>query len=282
VAVNVISNRAIARPVHGGDMKAMLARLTLAFVLAALPIDASAQSRAGTIFGTVTDQSGGVLPGATVVVTEEDTSATRETVSDTQGRFEFALLPIGRYTVKVSLAGFSDSEVRDIRLETQQNREVAIKLGLNLPQKFGIPGANLGDPENSTLSQINPALGFTALGDRVFTPFTGGTKVLHFSDTLASTLGAHTLKTGGGIRLMKMDTLGAGAYAGAFSFDQFFTAQFGAGNALNAATGHPIASMLLGLPASGNRSQSFDGYTRPGRGANTACMSTIPGRSAAI
>src|SRR5262245_20907163 len=111
-------------------MKATLAGLTLAVVLAALPAAAAAQSRAGTIFGVVTDQSGAVLPGATVVVTEEDTSATRETVSDTQGRFEFALLPIGRYTVKVSLVGFSDSEVRDIRLETQQNREVAIKLGL--------------------------------------------------------------------------------------------------------------------------------------------------------
>ena len=48
--------------------------------------------------------------------------------------------------------------------------------GQNLSQQFGIPGANLGDPENSTLSQINPALGFTSLGDRVFTPFTGGTQ----------------------------------------------------------------------------------------------------------
>jgi hypothetical protein len=60
---------------------------------------------------------------------------------------------------------------------------------------------------------------------------------------------------------MRMPTLGAGAYAGAFTFDQFFTAQFGAANALNAGTGHPVASLLLGLPASGNRSQSFDGYT---------------------
>ena len=35
--------------------------------------------------------------------------------------------------------------------------------GKNLAQQFGIPGANLGDPENSTLPQINPALGFTSL-----------------------------------------------------------------------------------------------------------------------
>jgi hypothetical protein len=133
--------------------------------------------------------------------------------------------------------------------------------GQNLAQQFGIPGANLGDPENSTLPQFNPALGFTALGDRVFAPFTGGTKILHVSDALTFSHGAHTVKTGASVRMMKMDTLGASAYAGAFSFDQFFTAQFGATGALNAATGQPIASMLLGLPASGNRSQSYDGYT---------------------
>jgi Carboxypeptidase regulatory-like domain/TonB-dependent Receptor Plug Domain len=133
--------------------------------------------------------------------------------------------------------------------------------GQNLAKQFGIPGANLGDPENSTLPQINPALGFTALGDRVFTPFTGGTRVYHFSDTLTFVSGAHTVKAGGSLRMNRMETLGASAYAGAFSFDQFFTAQFGSTGALNAATGQPIASMLLGLPASGNRSQSFDGYS---------------------
>jgi hypothetical protein len=133
--------------------------------------------------------------------------------------------------------------------------------GQNLPQQFGIPGANLGDSVTSTLTQINPALGFTALGDRVFTPFTGGTQVWHFTDALTWTSGPHTLKMGGSLRMDHMETLGASAYAGAFSFDQFFTAQFSANGALNAATGSPIASLLLGLPASGNRSQAFTGYT---------------------
>jgi hypothetical protein len=141
--------------------------------------------------------------------------------------------------------------------------------GQNLSQQFGIPGANLGDPENSTLSQINPALGFTSLGDRVFTPFTGGTKVLHISDALTFTNGAHTVK-GRQHAADEDGHAGAGAYAGAFSFDQFFTSQFAATGALNAATGAPIASLLLGLPASGNRSQSFDGYTTTRSGMNTA------------
>ncbi len=96
--------------------------------LVALGGVASAQSRTGTVFGVVTDSTGGVLPGATVVATEEETGVSRETTTDTQGRFEFTLLPIGRYTVRISLQGFGASESNGIRLETQQNREIDVTL----------------------------------------------------------------------------------------------------------------------------------------------------------
>ena len=46
-----------------------------------------------------------------------------------------------------------------------------------------------------------------------------------------------------------------------FAFDQLFTAQILPSGALDATTGHPIASLMLGLPASGTKSQAFDGYT---------------------
>jgi hypothetical protein len=69
------------------------------------------------------------------------------------------------------------------------------------------------------------------------------------------------MKLGGSGRLMAMDTLGAFAYAGVFAFDQLFTAQILPSGALDASTGHPIASLMLGLPASGTKSQAFDGYT---------------------
>src|SRR3954468_8455903 len=80
---------------------------------------AAAQSRAGTLFGIITDSSGAVLPGAAVVATDEETGASRETPADTQGRYEFTLLPIGRYTIQVRLQGFGDSQTKGIRLETQ-------------------------------------------------------------------------------------------------------------------------------------------------------------------
>jgi hypothetical protein len=131
--------------------------------------------------------------------------------------------------------------------------------GQNLPTQFGIPGANNGDFETSGLTSINPALGFTSLGNRVFTPFIGGTKIFHVVDTVSYIRGAHTMKMGGTIRWMNMDVLGANAYSGSFTFSQLFTSGFTNG-VLNANTGHPIASLLLGLPASGSKSQAFGGY----------------------
>ena len=142
-----------------------------------------------------------------------------------------------------------------------QNTMTSIGQGQNLPQQWGLPGANEGNFETSGLTQINPGLGFTSLGDRLFTPFLGGTEVFHFADTLSVVRAGHTMKMGGSGRLMAMDTLGALAYAGVFAFDQLFTAQILPSGALDATTGHPIASLMLGLPASGTKSQAFDGYT---------------------
>src|SRR5206468_3842419 len=91
------------------SMRRKLACLAVLFGLATLNGTLHAQSRTGTIFGVVRDATGGVLPGAAITATEEATTVSRETISDGSGRFEFALLPIGRYLVKVSLSGFSDA-----------------------------------------------------------------------------------------------------------------------------------------------------------------------------
>jgi len=173
------------------------------------------------------------------------------------------------YLTKARNLAISETHIFSSRLLNQatfgynyvQNTMTSIGQGQNLPLKWGLPGANEGNFETSGLTQINLGLGFTSLGDRLFTPFLGGSQVLHAADTLTAIRGGHTMKMGGSARLMSMDTLGAFAYAGVFGFDQFFTAQITPSGTLNAGTGHPAASLMLGLPASGAKSQSFDGYT---------------------
>ena len=73
-------------------------------VLTASASTVSAGQATGEISGTVTDESGGVLPGVTVTVTGTDT--TRLDVSDGEGRYEIADLAPGPYGVQAVLPGF--------------------------------------------------------------------------------------------------------------------------------------------------------------------------------
>src|SRR5439155_27245086 len=65
---------------------------------------ASAQANRGTITGTVTDDSGGVVPGATVVAEEPQTGTKYETVTTTTGKYSIAQVPVGVYNLTVELA----------------------------------------------------------------------------------------------------------------------------------------------------------------------------------
>ena len=75
--------------------------LTLALLLC-LGAGAWAQSAGGNIYGTVTDESGAVLPGATITARSAATNATRTTTSSSQGDFRFLNLDSGNYKVTVT------------------------------------------------------------------------------------------------------------------------------------------------------------------------------------
>lgn len=78
--------------------------LALTFLLAP-PVHA--QFDTATIVGTVKDDSGGVIPGATVTLTNLETGITVVRVTDENGNFEFQTVRIGRYKVTAELEGFS-------------------------------------------------------------------------------------------------------------------------------------------------------------------------------
>src|SRR5688572_24241555 len=58
----------------------------------------NAQTVTGTIQGTVTDSSGGVLPGAAVTITNADTGAERTVVTNDAGFYSASFIQIGRYS----------------------------------------------------------------------------------------------------------------------------------------------------------------------------------------
>jgi hypothetical protein len=82
------------------------------------------------INGTVTDPSGGVLPGATVTAIQTDTGFRREVVTDAEGAFTLTALPIGPYRLEVALAGFRTYVQTGIVLEINSNPTIAVTLPL--------------------------------------------------------------------------------------------------------------------------------------------------------
>ena len=81
-------------------------RLLWVFLLAVLlPLAATAQETRGNINGIVQD-SGGVIPGAAVRITNTDTSQTQQLVTNSSGYFEAVLLNPGTYAVRVELQGY--------------------------------------------------------------------------------------------------------------------------------------------------------------------------------
>ena len=75
-----------------------------------------AYAQSTTLTGVVTDTAGGVVPGASVSVMNNATKVTLEAVSNTAGQFSFPALPVGTYTVTVSLEGFKTFVANEVRL----------------------------------------------------------------------------------------------------------------------------------------------------------------------
>ena len=110
-----------------GTILAVLLVAALLFI----PSTAVAQSASGSISGTVTDASGAIVPKAKVVLTNEATKATTETVSNNSGIFYFEAVLPATYTVTISASGFNNFEARGITM-TQGARLVVPNIVLQV------------------------------------------------------------------------------------------------------------------------------------------------------
>jgi hypothetical protein len=88
-------------------------RPIVAVALLLFAINASAQTTTGSLSGSVIDAQDQVVPGADVVLTNQQTQEVRRTVTNAIGLFEFPGLQPGPYTVRAELSGFRPYEQRD-------------------------------------------------------------------------------------------------------------------------------------------------------------------------
>jgi outer membrane receptor protein involved in Fe transport len=112
-------------------LKALAALGVAAGVLAGAPEVARAQA-SGAISGTVTDDSGAVLPGVTVQAANQATAQVRSATSGSDGFYTLPLLPPGLYRVSATLTGFSPLTREGVRVRVSETARV--DLGLKVGQ----------------------------------------------------------------------------------------------------------------------------------------------------
>src|SRR5882672_2702707 len=95
--------------------------LFVIFGILAFSAAAVAQSITGSISGIVTDSTGGVIPGATVTLTGDQTGGTRTVTTNSEGRFNFAALQPGNFSIKVEHQGFQVLEQTGVVLSANES-----------------------------------------------------------------------------------------------------------------------------------------------------------------
>ena len=90
----------------------------------------NAQVLYGSVAGTVTDQSGAVVPGAAISIINDNTGLTRNATTGSAGDFTIIDLPAGTYTLSVTAKGFKPVKTTGIRITVgtvhQQNVQLAV------------------------------------------------------------------------------------------------------------------------------------------------------------
>src|SRR5580765_1122732 len=92
--------------------------------------------------GRVTDESGAVLPGVTVTVTQTDTGFTRTVASEANGTWVITNLPTGPYRLEISLQGFKSHVQTGIVLQVGASPTINVSLAVgNLEETVSVEGA---------------------------------------------------------------------------------------------------------------------------------------------
>jgi len=106
-----------------------LARLKFAGAALLLLASLSAQAQFNaSLSGTVLDPTQAVIPGATVILTNDGTKATQTVVSGDAGNYQFNELAPGTYTVKVSAKGFQQSTVSNVAVAAETPRSLNLTM----------------------------------------------------------------------------------------------------------------------------------------------------------
>ena len=118
--------------------------------------DSHAQTT-GNIYGTITDASGAAIPGADVLAENNRTNLNRAAITDDQGGYRLTLLPVGVYSVSVTLQGFSPARQNDVEVHATEDAHVNLTLQVGQVTSQVIVSGSITpqvDTSTSTLGKV--------------------------------------------------------------------------------------------------------------------------------
>src|SRR5208282_643141 len=126
------------------------------FLVAGIISPAHGQTETGTIYGSVTDPTGAVVPSAIVRLIDTDRGLKSDAATDSSGFYRFAGVRPGRYRMEVEKAGFKLARLTGITVNVQDNLEQKFKLALGaasetITVEAGAVNVNTTDGTVSTL-----------------------------------------------------------------------------------------------------------------------------------
>jgi len=114
--------------VQGPQALRYLLALAILTLMVFAPVTSFAQSVSGDVVGTVIDATGAVVPNAAVTAENPATGIRTNTTSGSSGDYRFTNLPIGKYNILVSAAGFSPSSLNGVSVELNKTATANVTL----------------------------------------------------------------------------------------------------------------------------------------------------------
>src|SRR5687768_10148323 len=112
-------------------MRKIISSMIALVAVLALAAPAMAQQTTGTITGRITDAQQAAMPGVTVTATNTATGFSRSDVTNSEGLYRIAALPVGSYDVKAELQGFKTSDRKGVAVSvgTTVDLPLALEVG---------------------------------------------------------------------------------------------------------------------------------------------------------
>jgi hypothetical protein len=187
---------------------ALFAALSISFWLSAGMAEVG-----GKITGVVKDQTGGIIPGATVVVLNTATGVKQTTVTNAEGTYSFPVLAVGQYDIDVTADGFKPNKTKGLQIDINMALTVDVTLQIN-EQNATVTvteGAAQVETSDTQLGQVINSAQVTAL------PLNGRS----YTDLFATQVGVTPLTTSGAGNSTSGGGFGAVPVAGNANTGQF-------------------------------------------------------------